>query len=36
MDFAKMSGELFSGIGFLFTGAGFKTLVMFAIAGVLI
>ena len=36
MDFAKMIGELFSGVTFLFTGAGLKTLVMFLIAGTLI
>ena len=36
MDFAKMIGELFSGVTFLFIGAGLKTLVMFLIAGTLI
>jgi sodium ion-translocating decarboxylase beta subunit len=36
MDFAKLLGDLFSGVGFLFTAAGLKTLVMFIIAGTLI
>ena len=36
MDFSVLLGNLFSGVSFLFTAAGVKTLVMFVIAGVLI
>ena len=36
MDFAAILGELFSGVVYLFSAAGIKTLVMFLIAGVLI
>ena len=33
MDFGKMIGDLFSGVAYLVTAAGVKTLVMFIIAG---
>lgn len=36
MDFSLLLGNLFSGVSFLFTMAGLKTLVMFIIAGILI
>ena len=36
MDFSLLLGNLFSGVSFLFTVAGLKTLVMFVIAGILI
>ena len=36
MDFGKMIGDLFSGVAYLVTAAGVKTLVMFIIAGALI
>ena len=36
MDFSTLLRDLFSGVGFLFTAVGLKTLVMFIIAGVLI
>ncbi len=36
MNFSELTGDLFSGVAFLFSAAGAKTLVMFIIAGVLI
>ena len=36
MDFVAILKELFSGVLYLATGAGLKTLAMFAIAGILI
>ncbi len=36
MDFGKIIGDLFSGVLYLFSGEGVKTLVMFLIAGTLI
>ena len=36
MNLSEILGDLFSGVTFLFSAAGIKTLVMFIIAGVLI
>ena len=36
MDFALLIQELFSGLFYMMSGDGFKTLIMFIIAGVLI
>ena len=36
MDFALLIQELFSGLFYMLSGDGFKTLIMFVIAGILI